>query len=188
MIFPEHREAPEPGDPGDSLEARRQARFEETAVRQAAERRIRFDREYRRQYGPPEGRHSGEDGGAHHWPAVLPDGTWPPNVGRPAGGTVRPGLQARPRCGCGCEDAGPAPRGTPVDGLLDQLARQRDADPLTSRERGRAEARAWQDAAAGPLSWPEAMSRLQEMSGRPLDGREALAWLNAHRTYNGGPS
>jgi hypothetical protein len=131
---------PEPYDPDDSLGARRERWFAETAERQAAERVARADREFIRRYRPAEGRLTGEDGGRHHrQPATSRDG-----------------------CGCGCQDAGGAARGTPVDAELDLLARQRE-DPAEAYERGQAEARAMADAMRGPMSPSEALVRLAEL-------------------------
>ena len=132
---------PEPWDPDtDSTGARRQAEFDRTSARLARERRERADRDFRRRYGPPEGRHQGHDDGEHHWRDAFPS---------PAAGLWKPGPA---RCGCGCEDSDPPARGTPVDGLLDELSRQRDADPYTAYERGRAEARSAAAAARGPMT------------------------------------
>jgi hypothetical protein len=157
VIFPEHGD-PQPSAPDDAFGARLNASYQATAARQAAERRDQAGREFERRHPRPEARHTGEDGGAHHWAGLLQSGV--------------PWQQPRPRCGCGCEDAGPPSRGTPVDAELDMLARQRDG---SAYEQARAETRARLDLAAGPLSWPEAMSRAQAMSGQPLDSREALA-------------
>jgi len=140
---------PEPAMPEDGWEARIQANFARTSARLAAERRERFSREYDRLH-PREGRHMGRDQGGHHLADAMVNCTVP----------YQP-----PGSGCGCSScqANPPAQGTPVDAELDELVRQRDADPYTAYERGRAEARSAMDAARGPMSASEAMARLYEL-------------------------
>jgi hypothetical protein len=76
-----------------------------------------------------------------------------------------------------------SPRGC-LDALIDQL----DSDPLSQRERG-------EDAAQAGMGLPPkvrdaagAWRQLDRMAADSGDPAVALAWLAAHRTYNGGPA
>lgn len=133
-------QSPEPWDPDDSLEARRQADYDRTAARLARERRDRAAGDFQRMYGPAEGRHQGHDDGEHHWKGAFPaGGLW------------------KYECGCSsCQAAETETHSTPELDLIDRT----NPTGSTAYRRALAETRAYIAASRDPMTASEVKSWL----------------------------